>query len=136
MASTAKIAIKLEVANVGQGVNINPGFNTVTLTVPKETASGYMLIPTATTTAIQLSDIAPQIELTKMYGLWIKAEIGTIFINIDTAGTTTTTSSTAHIVLNVGEECWLPINPDGNAGVTIDGSAVTAAFSFFLLGKV
>lgn len=134
MAGIATVKINVKITGLGDDVEVNPDFDAVTMTVPVEVASGYVVAATATTTAIQLSDLAPQIALSKMYGLYVKSKVGTIYIQVDTSGTTTF-STTAHITLNVGESCYIPINPSGNLGVTFDAAAVTDAFEWLLLGK-
>lgn len=135
MAGVAQVKINVKVAGLGDDVEMNPDLDAVTLTVPVETANGYVIVATATTTAIQLSTLAPQIALAKMYGLYVKAKVGTIYIQVDTSGTTTFGSANAHITLNVGEPCYIPINPSGNLGVAFDAAAVTDAFEWLLLGK-
>ncbi len=132
MAGVAKVTVKVDVSGIGEEINIS---NAKTLTVPVEVQSGYTVVATATTTAIQLFDMIDHIALAKIYGVYLKAEIGTIYIVIDTAGTGTITSTTADLVLNVGEACWLPINSDGNLGLIVDAAAVTDAFSWLVLGK-
>lgn len=132
MAGSAKVTIKVDVSGIGEEINIS---NTKTMTVPVEVQCGYTVVSTATTTAIQLFDMIDHIALANIYGVYIKAEVGTIYITVDTAGTGTITSATADLVLNVGESCWLPINPDGNLGLVVDASAVTDAFSWLILGK-
>ena len=132
MAGSAILKTNLTVSGIGDTLEFD---NTVTLTVPVEFQTGYTIVATATTTAIQLFDMIDHIALTKIYGVVIKAEVGTIYIVVDTAGTSTLTSSTADLVLNVGESCYLPVNPSGNLGMVIDASAVTDAFSWVILGK-
>ncbi|KKN08264.1 hypothetical protein LCGC14_1058500 [marine sediment metagenome] len=135
MAGVAKVKINVKITGLGDDVEVNPDFDAVTMTVPVETASGYVIVAAATTTALQLSDLAPQIALAKMYGLYVKSKVGTIYIQVDTAGTTTFGSAAAHITLNVGEPCYIPINPSGNLGVAFDAAAVTDAFEWLLLGQ-
>ena len=132
MAGVAKVTIKVDVTGIGEEISID---NTKTMTVPVEVQSGYTVVATATTTAIQLFDMIDHIALAKIYGTYIKAEVGTIYITVDTTGTDTITSATADLVLNVGEACWLPINPGGNLGLVVDAAAVTDAFSWCVLGK-
>lgn len=85
--------------------------------------------------SIQLFATTDAIALSKIYGVYIKAEVGTIYITIDTAGHGTLTSATADLVLNVGESAWLPINPAGNLGILVDASAITDAFSWLIVSK-
>lgn len=132
MAGAAKVTVKVDVTGIGEEINIS---NAKTMTVPVEVQSGYTVVETATTTAIQLFDMIDHIALAKIYGVYIKAEVGTIYITVDTAGTGTLTSATADLVLNVGEACYLPINPDGNLGLIVDAAAVTDAFSWLILGS-
>lgn len=135
MAGVATAKINIKVTGLGDTVEMNSDFDAETLTVPVELAKGYVVVSTATTTAIQLSDIAPQIALAKMYRLYVKSEVGTIFMTIDTAGTGTITSLTADMSLKVGESCIIPINSSGNLGFLFDAAAVTDAFSWVLLGE-
>lgn len=133
MAGSATLELNLTTAGLGTAITFT---NTKALTVPVEVISGYTIVATATTTAIQLFAMIDHIALAKIYGVILKAEVGTIYITVDTAGTGTLTSATADLILNVGEACYLPINPAGNLGMVIDASAVTDAFSWIILGKV
>jgi hypothetical protein len=139
MAGVATLNIKLEVTGLGQvvtyGVDSEGLTEDLTLTVPVEIAQGYTIVATAQTTAIQLSTLAPQIALAKMYGLYVKTKSGTVYFQIDTAGTTTFAEAAAHIVVPNGTSAYIPINPAGNLGVAIDAAAVTDAFEWLLLGK-
>ncbi len=132
MAGVAKVTIKVDVTGLGEEVNIE---NAKTMTVPVEVQSGYTIVATATTTAIQLFDMIDHIALAKIYGVYLKAESGTIYILVDTAGTTTFAAAAADLVLNVGESCYLPINPASNLGLVVDAAAVTDAFSWLILGS-
>ncbi len=132
MAGVAVLKTNLKITGLGNDVEMD---NTVTLTVPVEVQSGYTVVATATTTAIQLFDMVDHIALAKMYGIYLKSEVGTIYITIDTSGTGTLTSSTADLILKVGESCYIPVNPSGNLGMVIDASAVTDAVSWLILGK-
>lgn len=132
MAGIATLVVSLKVTGVGDNVDVA---NSQILTVPVECQKGYVVVATATTTAIQLFDFITAIALAKIYGVYIKAEVGTIYITADTAGTGTITSTTAVHILNEGEATYIPINPGGNLGMLIDASAVTDAFSYVILGK-
>lgn len=132
MAGIATLSIKLEVTGLGKDIEVGAS---KALTVPVEVMSGYTVVETATTTALQLFTDVAKIALAKVYGVYLKAEVGTIYITVDTAGTGTLTSSTADLVLNEGESCYIPVNPAGNLGMVIDASAVTGAFSWVILGK-
>lgn len=132
MAGILKVTVKANITGLGKEINF--GDEDVVMTVPVEYQEGYTVVETAQTTAIQLFDMVDHIALAKMYGVGIKAEVGTIYILVDTSGTTTFAAAAADLVLNVGEVCWLPINPAGNLGLTIDASAVTDAFSWVIVG--
>jgi hypothetical protein len=132
MAGIATLSIKLDVTGIGDEITLE---NSIAMTVPVEKITGYTIVDTATITAIQLFTDITKIALAKTYGVYIKAQVGTIYIILNTVDTTTFTSTTADLVLNVGEACYLPINPAANLGLKIDGSAVTAAFSYCILGK-
>ena len=132
MAGVATLAISLKVTGIGDTIDVA---NSQTLTVPVEVQKGYVVVAAATTTAIQLFDFITAIALAKIYGVYIKAEVGTIYIGVDTAGTGTITSTTADLVLNTGEATYIPVNPAGNRGMIIDAAAITDAFSYVILGK-
>jgi hypothetical protein len=132
MTASATVGIKI---NVYELANQPEVYSFVDMTVPVEVLTGYTVVETATATALQLFDDVTKIALAKVYGVYIKAELGTIYILINTAGTATFTSTTATLVLNEGEACYLPINPAVNAGLKIDAAANTNAFSYLILGK-
>ncbi|MDD4984079.1 MAG: hypothetical protein PHH82_04565 [Candidatus ainarchaeum sp.] len=132
MAGQADLTIKLKVTGLGDDVEVT---QLQTLTIPVEILKGYTIVSTATTTAIQLFSDTTKIALDKIYGVYIKAQAGSIYIIVNTAGTDTFTSATADFVLAEGECCFLPINPLSNLGLKIDASAVTDAFSYLILGK-
>ncbi len=137
MAGVLKKTLKLNCSGLGEEVNIDVGEDTLTVPVEHSGSPLYIVHATAQTVggAMQLSDLFPQFALTKIYGVYIKAEVGTIYIQVDTAGTTTFIAADAHLVLLVGEDCFLPINPAGNLGVAIDASAITDAFSIAVWAK-
>ena len=139
MAGVALLNIKLQVTGLGQsityGVDSEGLADDLTLTVPVEYTPSRLVVATATATALQLSDLAPQITLTKMTYLYIKALSGTIFLQLDTAGTTTFAEAAAHVVIQAGDANFISINPAGNLGVAIDAASNTDAFEFLLLGK-
>ena len=133
MAGAATVDIKVKVTGLGNNITKT---NSVTMTVPVEVQDGYMVLSTATATAYQLFDADEvHFDLDKIYGVYIKAEVGTVYILVDTAGSTTFAAAAADLVLNVGEACYLPINPAGNLGLAVDASAATAAISWVILAK-
>ena len=137
MAGALKLTIKADVTGLGEEINIDTGVVTMTVPVEHGGSGKYVIHATATTTAMQLSELFPQLALAKIYGVYIKAEVGTIYIMLNTAGTTTFGVTTADLALNAGEAVYLPINPDLTIanGMTIDASAVTDAFSITAFAK-
>ena len=133
MAGVAKVAINVKITGLGEDYETS---NSQTMTVPVEYQSGYTVLTAATTTALQLFALVDHFDLDDIYGVYLKAVVGTVYIAVDTSGTGTITSSTADLVLNVGEACYIPVNPDGNLGMLVDGSAVTAAIKWVVLAKV
>ena len=133
MAGVLKLTTKVNLTGLGEEIDIDTG--EVTMTVPVEHQEGYTVVEAAQTTAIQLFDMIDHIALAKIYGVFLKAGSGTIYIVVDIAGTTTFAAAAADLVLNEGEPCWLPINPDGNLGLKIDAAAVTDAFSWMVVGS-
>ena len=129
MAGVAKVTVKVDVTGLGEEINIS---NTKTLTVPVEATSGYSLV--ASQGSGQLLDTG-DVALTKVYGVYIKSEVGTIYILLDTAAAEAVTAANAHVTLLVGESTFLPIASANNAGIVIDASAATDAFSWCVLGK-
>lgn len=133
MAGIATVTIRVDLEGLGSDFTIS---NSKVMTVPVEWQSGYTVLTAATTTALQLFDLVDHFDLDDIFGVYIKAAVGTVYITVDTAGTGTITSSTADSVLNVGEAEYFAVNPDGNLGLIVDGSAVTAAISWLVLAKV
>jgi len=134
MSGAATATITMAVTGLGDSVTKT---NTKIMTVPTKMYTGYTVLTAATTTGLNLFEqIDPEmILLAKIYGVYLKAESGTILITIDTASNATLTASTADLVLNEGEACYLPINPAGNLGLVLDGLAVTDAVSWLILAK-
>lgn len=133
MAGQATVTITVGVTGLGSDYTVT---NTKIMTVPVEWQSGYTVLTAATTTALALFDLIDHFDLDDIYGIYIKAEVGTVYILVDTAGTTTFNAAAADLVLNVGEADYISINPAGNLGLCIDGSAATAAISWLVLAKV
>ena len=133
MAGTATVTTTLAVTGIGDSFTLT---NVKAVTVPVAEQHGYTVLAAATTTALQLFDNIDHIALDKVYLVYIKCVVGTVYINVDTAGTATFAAAAADLVLNVGESCILPINPAGNLGLTVDASAVTAAIEWCMLGQV
>jgi hypothetical protein len=129
MAGVANVSIKLNVTGIGDEVLMT---NTQTRTVPVELARGYSIV--AAQGSGQLLDTG-DVALAKVYGVYIKAEVGTIYILLDTAAAEAVTTTNAHLALSVGEDCFLPINATNNAGIVIDSAAATDAYSYVVLGK-
>ena len=134
MAGALIVTTKVDITGLGGEVNLS---EIITMTVPVEHQEGYTIVSTAQTLngAIQLFDMIEHIALNKIYGLFLKAEVGTIYVLPDTAGVVKVTSVLAELILNVNEACWLPINPTANLGCKIDAAAVTDAFSWMIVGK-
>ena len=133
MAGSAQVKINVDVAGIGIPINIS---NDVAMTVPVEVQQGYTLLA-GQVTALQLFDEIDHIALAKIYGVYLKAEVGTIYILPNTAGVATFLSTASVLTLNVGEACYLPINPTitgGQLGLKIDGT-VGSAVSWLILGK-
>ena len=132
MAGAMTVTITTSLTGLGDTITLT---NTATMTVPTKHQEGYTIVTAATATAIALFDMVDHIALNKIYGVYLKAVVGTIYVLVDTAGTTTFAAAAADLVLNVGEASWLPINPAGNLGVSIDAAANTDAFSWQIVGS-
>lgn len=109
--------------------------NEKTLTVPVMDQGGKTILTTATTTALQLFDLVDHFALNKIYAVFIKAVVGTVWIKPNTAGTTTFGSAGATLELKVGRSTIVAVNPANNAGMTIDGDTVAAAIRWHILAK-
>ena len=133
MAGEATVTIRVDVTGLGSDFTIS---NSKVMTAPVEWQSGYTVLTNATSAGLQLFALVDHFDLDDIYGVYIKAVVGTVYISVDTADTGTITSTTADLVLNVGEACYIPVNPGGNLGMVVDGSAVTAAISWLVLAKV
>ena len=137
MAGQATLAISLKVTGIGDDINVA---NSQTLTVPVEALSGYTITAgSPATTCIALLASTANIALAKVYGVYIKAEVGTIYITMQVDGTVVATNLTtsADMTLLVGESCFLPYNNGVTtpAGIQVGGSAAIDAFSWVILGK-
>jgi len=130
-----KLTIKGNITGLGEEINF--GDDNVTMTVPVEVLTGYTIVEGATTISIALLAGITNIALAKVYGVYIKAEVGTIYILLQTDGTATVTAATADLVLNVGESCYLAYNggKTGVAGIAVNASAATDAFSWAIVGE-
>lgn len=132
MAGVATVTTALKVTGLGDDVNLT---NEKEVTVPVAQQGGYSVIATAQVTAIQLFDLVDHFALDEIFLVYIKAIVGKIFINVDTAGTATFAEAAAGLVLNEGEAKTLSINPLGNLGLTIDGDTVASAMKWHVLAK-
>ena len=130
MAGALKLRTIVNLTGLGDEVPIDAG--EVTMAVPITHQEGYTVCGT---TAIQLFDMVDHIALDKIYGVYLEAVVDAIYIAVDTSGTGSLTNSTADLVLNEGEACWLPINPEGNLGLVIDGDETTSACKWMIVGK-
>lgn len=137
MAGATKVIIMVELTGLGSDFTVINSKTLATVPVEHGGSGKYIIHATATTTAIQLSDIFPQLGLDKIFGIYIKAEVGTIYIMLNTSGTTTFGETTADLALLVGEAVYLPVNPDLTTanGMTIDAAAITDAFSITAFAK-
>ncbi len=130
-----KLTVRTVVKITGLGDDVTLDSDDVTMTVPVAHQEGYTVLVTATSTAVQLFDMVDHIALTDIYGVYLKCTVGTLYILVDTTGTATFAASAADLILNVGESCWLPINPAGNLGLKLDGVDVTTAASWSIVGN-
>lgn len=139
MAGVAKVGITVDVTGIGEEVHIATG--KVTVDVPTEHGGSGRYIIHATGggsgTAIQLTELFPQLTMAQVYGVYIKAEVGTIYIMLNTSGTTAFPSTTADLRLGVGESAYIPTNYDITTanGMTIDSAANTDAFTITAFQK-
>ncbi len=131
MAGALKVRTIINCSGLGEEYTIDTGEVTMTVPVEHGGQGKYIIHHDATTTALQLSTLFPQLALAKIYAVYIKAEVGTIYIMLNTAGSTTFGETTADLRLLVGEHCYLPLNQDLTTanGMTIDAAAVTDAFT-------
>lgn len=135
MAGALTVTTTVSLTGLGSTVNLTEAS---VMTVPVAHQEGFTIVTTATTTAIQLLDMVDHIALAKIYGIFIKAESGTIFVTPDASGTGTITATTAQLVFNEGESGWLPVNPNGSGGVAgciVDAVSTSDAFSWLIVGE-
>ncbi len=133
MAGLAQLTTKLIITGIGDDVEVS---NLVELTTPIEYIKGFAIVDTAATTALQLLSDTTKIALDKVFGVYIKAQSGTIYIALNSAGTATFDTTTADLTLISGESCYLPINSFNNAGIKIDALTTSDSFSYIILGKI
>jgi len=131
MAGVALLAVSLKVTGIGDEILMA---NSQTLTVPVEVAKGYSIVTTkATSQALPLGDI----EIAKVYGVYLKAEVGAIYIKINSDTVEAITSTNAHLILNEGEAVYIPMNGaiTSHSGFMIDVGTSLDAYSYVVLGS-
>ena len=133
MAGALTVQTVVNLTGIGDTVSIDSG--STIMTVPVAFQEGYTVLTTATSTALALFAMVDHIALTDIYGVYLKCVVGTLYIQVDTAGTTTFAAAAADLVLNVGESSWLPVNPAGNLGLALDGVGVTTAVKWLIVGN-
>ena len=132
MAGVATETTILKVTGLGNDVTKT---NEKIITAPVAKQEGYTVLTAATTTALALFALVDHFALNKIYMVYIKAIVGTIYIKANTAGTATIGSGTATFVLKIGESSHFPVNPANNAGFVVDGDSVAAAIEWEILAK-
>ena len=139
MAASVIVTTKIDIAGIGDDIHIS---NEKTLaTVPVELKKGYTIMPsTFATVGIELLANVTDIPLAKVFGVYIKAEVGTIFITVQQSGVDAATYGTAltsDLKLLVGESVFIPYNGGRTAaaGILVSGSATSDAFSYIILGS-
>jgi len=133
MAAILKKTIKINLTGLGKEKNL--GGTEVTMTVPVEYQEGYNITDAYDSESLQISNLASELDLTAMFGLYIKAESGTIHVLLNTAGTTAIDSTDSELTYNEGEGDYIAINPDNNAGIVINGESATDAFSWMAVAS-
>lgn len=138
MSGALKIRTIINCSGLGEEYTIDTGEVTMTVPVEHGGQGKYIIHHTATTTALQLSTLFPQLALAKIYAVYIKAEVGTIYIMLNTADTTTFGVTTADITIGEGEHDFILVNPDLTTanGMTIDAAAETDAFTITAFAKI
>lgn len=139
MAGALKIRTIINCTGLGEEFTIDT--DEVTQVVPVEHGGKGKYIIHATGggagTAIQLTDLFPQLAVAKIYGVYIKAEVGTIYIMLNTSGTDAFASTAADLRIPVGEGHYIPVNYELTTanGMTIDSAANTDAFTITAFAK-
>ena len=125
MAGAAKITSKIYITGLGTDAEATNSFTT---SAPVEYIKQYNIV------SVPLNLDVGNIALTAVYGLWLKAEVGTIYIKLNDTSTAVTAAS-AEMILSAGASEYYSINPANNAGIRVGGSAVSAAVSYVILGQ-
>jgi len=131
MAGICTVAINMKVTGIGDDIDVA---NSQVMTVPVEVTKGYSIVTTkATSQALPLGDIA----IAKVYGAYIKAEVGVIYIKIDSSTVEAITSANAHLILNEGESAYMPMNGaiTSHSGFMIDVGTSLDAYSYVVVGS-
>ena len=125
MAGAATVTSKIYITGLGTDAEAT---NSSTVATPVEFMKQYNII------SVPLNLDTGNITLTAVYGLWLKAEVGTLYVKLNDTSTAVTLAS-AETVLSAGASDYYSINPANNAGIRIGGSAASAAVSYVVLGK-
>lgn len=137
MAGVLKVRTIINCTGLDEEFTIDTGEVTQVVPVEHGGKGKYIILHTATTTALQLETLFPQMALNKIYAVYIKAMVGTIYIMLNTSGTSTFGVTTADKVLTAGKAEFILVNPDLSSalGMTIDAAAVTDAFTITAFAK-
>ena len=134
------LIVKTEITLAGIATESNVPNTAALATAPIEYKKGRTVLSGApSSAAVALLANVTDIPLANVFGVYIKAEVGTIYITLQEDGTvyTTCTAIAADMILLVGEDVYIPYNcgKTGVKGIQVNGSAATAEFSYIILGK-
>ena len=137
MAGVLKVRHIIKCTGLDEEFTIDTGEVTQVVPVEHGGKGRYIIHNTATATALQLSTLFPQLALAKIYGVYIKAIVGTIYVMLNTSGTATFGVTTADKVIAAGKAEFILVNPDLTSadGMTIDAAANTNAFVITAFAK-
>ncbi len=130
MAGALTVTTAVSLTGLGDTVTIS---ESATMTVPTKHQEGYTVVGTGT--GIQLFDMVDHIALNKIFGVFLRSDANSIFIQLDTANSSTFALAAADLVLLASEACWIPINPGGNLGLVLDGDQATSACTWMIVGS-
>lgn len=137
MAGALKIRTIINCTGLGDEFTIDTGEITQEVPVEHGGSGKYVIHATAGTTAIQLSDLFPQMGLDKIYCVYIECISGAIYVMLNTSGTTTFDETTADLQIKEGRGIPIMTNTDLTSanGMTIDAASTDDAFIITAFAK-
>jgi len=137
MAGKANVKIEVEVTGIGPDISVSNSKETTDVPIEAIQLNSIKIEDAQGSACVQLFDFVTAIALNKIIGVYLKCESGTLYVMVDTAGTSPVTAAAADILINAGEANYISLNPTspGTLGMCIDAASSADKFSAVILAK-